>query len=501
MNESSPLDDALSMEDEERLLDEVERAPHVGGTSILEEDCPTRRLYMESNQDKRLLIVLCLGLTTSQGDPLLNPSSEAWSAQRTDVRKPSRSTHYAAEVKRRGELLDVQPRPKPAQWNVEKMTRWLIQKPIQNPACVQFLVAEVTRVNAIFEEALRVKKNEKNGPSGLWVKNEPWLRLLHCILEDDIRPLYLQRDQVLTRPQLDALSSPDRPMSIYKRIALRWNDPLFNPMTVVSDCHEDFAKEIDIGWDAVVGDGGYAVPSEENVHHRLTDMRTKLVRIIKNWERSGQGEGTQYPANLDDEEEPIQNRDPEHLTAAQLGRLENRSAYAMHSCKNFLDHPTHGKVGSWILYYWQQMERFHLLECTINILSNEVNAPGAQSAPILEVETPASKKKRKIGLLVTEEDDDSAIRQVGDGLIQYVEASKSISQRNMLNSRRHDLEIRIYELSKTTRGAQMELLRCHEDEEKILLRAFIAEDEAELTAKKHELAAVMEKLKGMDSES
>ena len=92
---------------------------------------------------------------------MLNPSTEAWYAQPTEVRKPLHGHHYMAEVQRRGELFDVQPRPKPAQWNVEKMTRWLSKWPIQNPACVEFLAAEVTHVNAIFEEALHVKKSEK----------------------------------------------------------------------------------------------------------------------------------------------------------------------------------------------------------------------------------------------------------------------------------------------------------------------------------------------------
>jgi len=86
-------------------------------------------------------------------------------------------------------------------------------------------MTEMARVTAIFDEALRVKKSEKTLAPGLWVKNEPWLRLLHCILDDEIRPSYLQRDRVASRPTLDAFSSPDRAQSVYKRIALKWNNP------------------------------------------------------------------------------------------------------------------------------------------------------------------------------------------------------------------------------------------------------------------------------------
>ena len=229
---NSCVEDSVATDEDERL-----GGPFIVDTSVSIE-CETKRVYLESNQDKRQLILFCLGLTTSQGDPLLDPASDAWNAQPIEIRKPTRQ-YFIDEVKRRGELFDVQPRPKPSQWNLEKMTKWLIEKPVNNPACVQFIATEAARISGIFEEALRVKKSEK---IGIWIKNEPWLRLLHCILEDDIRPLYLTRDVVLTRPQLDAVTSPIRPMSIYKRIALRWNDPLFNPKTVASDCHDGLLK-------------------------------------------------------------------------------------------------------------------------------------------------------------------------------------------------------------------------------------------------------------------
>ncbi len=86
-------------------------------------------------------------------------------------------------------------------------------------------------------------------------------------MDDDIRQRYPQRDKVASRPALDAASSPDRPISVYKRIVAKWNDPFFNPVTSISNCHDAFAEQIDIGWEAVVGEGGYASPTEENVHH------------------------------------------------------------------------------------------------------------------------------------------------------------------------------------------------------------------------------------------
>lgn len=111
---------------------------------------------------------------------------------------------------------------------------------------------------------------------------------------------------------------------------------MFNPVTSVLVCHKDFSKPIDIGWDAVVGsNGGYTPPNENNVHHWLTDVWTKLVCIIMNLERSGQGEGTQLLLEdmIEDTngERTLDNRDLEELSAAQLDHLENQSALVMHS--------------------------------------------------------------------------------------------------------------------------------------------------------------------------
>jgi len=166
--------------------------------------------------------------------------------------------------------------------------------------------------------------------------------------------------------------------------------------------------------------------------------------------------------------------------------------------RTFLDHSNHGKLGSWIFYYWGQMDCFNLLECTINILSNDVNASDAQSAPLIIVETSAHKKRNRSSHAstgtISEVDDDSAIRQVGDGLMQYVQASKRISHHSVLTSRRRELESRIYELSQNIRSNQMSRVRCTDENEKLLFDNFINEDKKELEDKQKELLVVATKL-------
>ena len=55
-------------------------------------------------------------------------------------------------------------------------------------------------------------------------------------------------------------------------------------MTIISACHHNFLSPINIGHGSVK-QLGPAVASD--VKDRLTDIRARLIRMIKKWERSG----------------------------------------------------------------------------------------------------------------------------------------------------------------------------------------------------------------------
>ena len=103
--------------------------------------------------------------------------------------------------------------------------------------------------------------------------------------------------------------------------------------------------------------GEYAIPTKESVHNRLTDMQSKLVHIIKNWELSGQGKGSHVSYERKNEDDIVTDNS-DSISSAQLGHLEGHTAYALHSWHNFLDNGIHGKVGTWLLYYWELFDKF-----------------------------------------------------------------------------------------------------------------------------------------------
>ncbi len=78
-----PLGDVFS---EDEGLDEP--TTFMGEVSVYldnSENCNTKRFYIESNQDKRLLIVLWPGLTYPKGKALLDHFSDSWYAHPTVV--------------------------------------------------------------------------------------------------------------------------------------------------------------------------------------------------------------------------------------------------------------------------------------------------------------------------------------------------------------------------------------------------------------------------------
>jgi len=369
----------------------------------------SEKFYVSKGNDKRILICLCIGLKGADGQPLINPDKDPWAKQAADVRKPNMAEHLKPEILCRSSsfvTFGSKSAPRPGQWNLEKCMEWLHAYPIIDLDCKEFLRLEALRVTKILKDAVQEKDTEALAIRfGVWAGPKPYLRLVHCIIDDSIRPHYLRRDAVLSRAQLDSRNSDSRPPTAYERIAAKWNDPTFNPSTAVSDCHHDFSAPIEIGHEsvkhlrpAVAGD----------IKDRLTDIRARLIRMIKKWERSGQGDGGRdnyneedRSSNNNDEEDRSSagvEIDPDKLTSGALGKLESRSQFAMDSRQNFLSDGKHGKLNPWYLYFWELADKYELLASTVTELSAGVGAVDANAVPAAITtggyDSSASKRKR-----------------------------------------------------------------------------------------------------------
>jgi hypothetical protein len=74
-----------------------------------------------------------------------------------------------------------------------------------------------------------------------------------CLIEDDIKPVFLKRDAALTRLEFDGRNSDTHNSTMYEIISERWNSPTFIPIIPRNPVHEDFLDETDCGHSVVSG--------------------------------------------------------------------------------------------------------------------------------------------------------------------------------------------------------------------------------------------------------
>ena len=359
--------------------EDVDDSSSRGGVNVVSSVCES--FYVAKGNDKRVLICLCYGLKDEIGLPLIDTNRDPWVSQAKDVRKPKLSDHIKPEILRRSMTISCIASPRPGQWKHDKCMEWLLSNPVDDSESIAFLSQEAKRVTNILSAALKEKDSEAAVVSklGAWAGPKPYLRLVHCIIHDEIKTHYLTRDAVLSRIQLDDRNSDSRPPTAYERVAKKWNDPTFNPTTSVSTCHPDFLSPIDIGYDTVCQ---LRPANAVDIKDRLTDIRARLIRMIKKWERSGQGDGSRNDVDDDEREgDTAPTVDTEDLTSFQLGKLEGRTQFALDSRQCFLNDGAHGKISSWYLYFWEQADAHDLLATTVTELTSAVGAADANNVP------------------------------------------------------------------------------------------------------------------------
>ena len=229
---------------------------------------------------------------------------------------------------------------------------------------VEWLKAKRGRLARIIQ-ASQMEANEMEQLgfiTGQWCGNIPMLHLFHCIIEDDTKPLFLHRNDTCTRRELDQRNSSERPETVNEVIAKWWNDVEFNPTLLVMDCDDNFATAIDVRFESVKN---MTPANANNVKDHLTLLCTNLIRVIQNWEQSGQGEGGHMESEGNNNEDNYHLRVPLNV-GSSFGQLAGRSNNALANRCNFIQ----GKV-TYLLYFWKLAHRHQLLNSTVQRLSDD----------------------------------------------------------------------------------------------------------------------------------
>jgi hypothetical protein len=193
----------------------------------------------------------------------------------------------------------------------------------------------------------------------------PHLRLILCLIEDDIQPKFLRRDYGLPRCLEKVGARSKSSTTVYELIADRWNSDTFNPILPSSNVHADFQQPTDCSYAKVVG---LARATAKSVENHISAMRADLIQIIIRWESNGQCDSVteQQRQQLRRSGYPV------------FGKLGGRTAAALDSRANFLDDGT----PSYLLILWELADEHQLLASTLQRLANGVGAADASSAPV-----------------------------------------------------------------------------------------------------------------------
>ncbi len=366
---------------------------------------------VEQSNKLSVLFTLCIGLVETSGDdgsskvPLMDLNEVPFKLmkKKKDI-KPSLDV-LREEVKRRSQLdTSNATKPKPNGWNAKKCHDWLMANPITRNEDVAFLVKRAKAVKQVVANATQKSVQTSSGnqseadQGSKWFGLLPYLRLIHCLMEDDVKEKWIHRNDPKTIQEIDARNSVVRAENVFEMIANRWNSDSFNPRTTISNCHYDFSEEIDIGFDATAE---FARASPTKVRDKLAKMKSDLCSIIQKWERSGQGDGGRMEDDDDDEDVEEENQEEGeggdvsnqvdqvcNVGRFEWGRSEGRQG-AFDCCESFL-----GSKPSYLLYFWDVLDKNDLFNTTINRLSDEAGASSGNDVPSVVMTTAKSSQTK-----------------------------------------------------------------------------------------------------------
>ena len=210
---------STSNDDVEECFDEETKEDDVG-VNRTEFSCDSQQVYENSGNQKKVLFLLCLGLCLSETDdsPLFSFENEPWSRLPKSEMRPV-NVDFAKKIVRRARLLRIHQTPRPLNWPKAQKLEWLETNPVEDSIDISFLRGKVSRIKGILERSLEEEQQQLElvglggigvSRGGNWRGSVPYLRLILCLTQDDIKFAFLRRADAQSRQELDARNSENR---------------------------------------------------------------------------------------------------------------------------------------------------------------------------------------------------------------------------------------------------------------------------------------------------
>jgi hypothetical protein len=353
-----------------------------------------QRMIERNENSKKMLHAMAVGLKDASGQLLLIPSikfpDEPYASSRARKSFVPACKDLQKEVIRRARLFEKD-EPKCKNWKLERLEQFLVELPLTDRDDVEYLRTEVLS----FKEALQTASSERNyiSQSKPW-NNNAFLRLAHVLLEDDVKLAFIHRHDCMDQHALDARNHNDRPPTFEEACAEKFNDTSFIPSTVEAPTlHSDYAESFELLFDEELGP-----VTPEQVKTRMADTKTKLMIMIDNWERSGNGDGNNKEGteeNCNEDEGPIVRNDGwGHFPLLRM-------TYQDDNRENFLP-PGHK---SYLLYWWHLMDAEDILLFVLNVL------PGVTSATCDSIPRAGAAVKRRKRQETEEQEEERVLKR------------------------------------------------------------------------------------------
>jgi hypothetical protein len=280
--------------------------------------------------------------------------------------------------------------------------------------------------------------------------------LYHVLVDDDFRGAYARTHAVKSRQELDGRNS-GLYADFYDTAADKFNDQNWVPSSLsLPDVHPDFAESKLLNLTVTPVSG-------EQLKKKLSDARYKMVKVIADWEQSGNGAG-------------------------QCVEEDNHYVFVDgDNRKSFLrERPPH------VLYLWHISHTYGILQNVRQQLSSDSSCDGNNAPSVADSGT--CKRGRS-----PNDDISKDIRRMAtsiNGLVDAAKCSIEAQSLELLSSRRHKLEESIKTLDDDIMEYELKL----EEEEltrgrRVIYERALDKKKKEYNSKKEELDKVSNEIK------
>ena len=133
------------------------------------------------------------------------------------------------------------------------------------------------------------------------------------------------------------------------------------------ELHTEYSRPIEIPHNKVAF---LSLATPDKVQEKISTMNVLLLRLIRNWERSGQGDGGIDVVNDGDELFDQEESQFGQLTDCSCGALNTRAAFL-------------GTTQPYLLYFWQMLDKYQLLSTSFSELSSKISSKnGGEGVPL-----------------------------------------------------------------------------------------------------------------------